>query len=293
MPVSTQPYIYNAGRVAAGDDMTVANIVQGAQYGFAPSIPDMDVITPLVLRPVVPIVTHVPTMMTNYQPKSASILKNLVECHAKRIDGIDPSYTIEGASVPAGPDGQELFTPTNAKRAQLSPSMTFDEINGNLVWSFFRDWMRMIKDPDTQASSLAGVIEPGTTLQPHVMSFFSMDVLFIQYDITMQSQNIIDAYFVTSMWPNDIGAAGYKKEVGVSDHPERTIAFYGVLQHNRQTRAIGKKIAEVLQLHRYNADFEAPAATDVEAAIKSEGIANEIAQAMANDTPLGGNSAIA
>ncbi len=277
MPVMTNALITNAGLLGTGDNSSVANVIDGAQYGFGNHLPNIDAATPLIMRPIVPIIVHAPTMFQNV-PNMSDVLKALVERHATRIENIDPQYTIETSTVPSGNDGQELNMPTNARRAQLSPTMTFPELTGNLVWNFFRQWLRMIKDPDTQASSLAGIVPSGSAISQQVMSSFTMDMLFIQYDNTLRPENIIDAYFISQMWPYDIGPAGFTKQLGVSERPDRTISFYGVLQHNRNTRAVGQQIAEVLQLHLINYDYATPVALDIESAIQDEGLQYEVSQ---------------
>lgn len=285
---STSPYVMGAGRLGAMDTSTVANIVDSAQLGFGAHVPSIDGATPLVLRPIVPIVMHTPTMF-DAVPNFSQNLKALVERCPISIDGIDPHLTIEAQSVPIGHDGQELFMPTNARREQLNPSFTFPDFNGMLTYNLFRYWQWMIKDPDTQASSLAGVIAPGTTLAPHVMSMFTMDVLFIQYDTTLQPQNIIDAYFITNMWPNDIGTPGFKLENATSEVPRRTINFYGVLQMNRNTRLIGQSVAEVLGLHLKNYDYATPAATQIESKLSDMGVQREISNIASSYAPLNTN----
>jgi len=247
------------------------NIITGGQLGFGNNLPNIDAATPLVLRPIVPIITHAPTMF-QYLPGMTDILKALLENHARSIDGIDLQYTIDPGATPAGQDGQELNVPTNAKRAQVNPQFTLPEINGNLVWNFFRLWMRLMKDPDTQAASLAGVIPGSQILRPHVLSMFTMDMLFIQYDTTLRPENIIDGYFITSMWPNDTGVAGFKKQIAQSDVVERTIPFHGVLQHNDNTRAVAQQIASLLRLHTIDYNFSTPIATQVESNILEAGL---------------------
>ena len=249
------------------------NVNIGGQLGYGNNLPNIDAATPLVMRPIVPIITHAPTMFTQYAPDMATILKALIETQSRSIDGIDVQYTIDPGTTPAGQDGQELNVPTNAKRAQVNPQFTLPELSGNLVWNFFRIWQRMIKDPDTQASSLAGLV-PNIVgnLPPHVLSMFTMDVLFIQYDTTMRPENIIDGYFITSMWPNDIGPAGYKKQIGASEVLERTIAFHGVLQHNDNTRAVAQNVASLLQLHKIDYNFSTPVATGIDNAIENAGL---------------------
>jgi hypothetical protein len=220
-----------------------------------------------------------PTMFANVQ-YAAPILKALIERHAKEISGIDFGYQLETSSTPVGQDGQEMHMPTNSKRTSVNPTFTWQEITGNLVWNFIKNWIEMIKHPDTQASSLSA-INLGTPMSPMLMSYFSMDVLFIQFDPTFRPENIIDAFFVTNMFPTETGMGGWKRQIGHSDMIDRTIAFTGVLQHNRNTKVAGQVIADALGLHRSNYDFAAPIATSIDANIQGFGLDYQTQQNLA------------
>lgn len=251
--------ITNAGQFGATDTSTVADLVNGAQLGYGPNLPLIDGSTPLVLSPIVPIVVHMPSMFNNIK-YAGPILKALIERHPKEISGIDFGYQLESTSTPVGQDGQELHMPTNSKRTQVNPSFTWNEVNGNLVWNFIKTWIEMIKQPDTQASSLTA-INLGDPMSPMLMSYFTMDILFIQFDMTFRPENIIDAFFITNMWPTETGMFGAKRQIGRSDMQDRQVSFNGVLQHNRNTKTAGQIIAEALGLHRSNYNFAVPVAT--------------------------------
>ena len=284
--------IYNAGRIAAADDDTVVNLIDGAQNGLGVNIPNIDGATPMVLSPIVPIVTHIPTMFTsralqngsgfNYTP---DVCKALMERHAKDISGIDFGYQMEGTGTAVGHDGQELHMPTNAKRTPVNPSFTWNEVAGNLVWEFHRNWLDMIKSPDTQASILAA-LNDGASMDPMVMSQFSMDMLFIQFDQTMLPENIIDAFFITNMWPQETGMFGAKRTIGHVETIDRTVQYYGLLQHNRNTKAVGQIIAEVLQLHKVNYDYATPVTQSIETNISNMGLEYESFNDQADFVPL-------
>ena len=271
-PFASYPHglIPNVGRIGSTDDSNVADIEYGAQLGYGPNLPQIDGATPLVLSPVVAIVTHIPTMFDNVD-HAPETLKALIERHAKEISGIDFQYQLEGVGTPVGQDGQELHMPTNSKRTAVTPTFTMQELQGNLVWNFIRTWIEMIKQPDTQASALSAV-NLDVTMSPMLMSSFTMDVLFIQFDSTMRPENIIDAWFVTNMWPQETGMFGAKRQIGHSEMPERQIAFYGVLQHNRNTKAAGQIIASTLGLHKTDFDFATPFATAIESGITDMGL---------------------
>lgn len=285
MAQMTDALISNAGRIAASDATAIANIAKGAQLGLGTHLPYLDAATPLTLMPVIPIVTHTPTMFAGL-PHFDAVCKALVERHAKTIDGIDVQYDLEGAPSPAGHDGQEFNVPTNSKRQQPNPSMTFPEVNGNLVWNFHKNWIQMIKHPDTQASQMSALSTNATQMPPMVASYYSMDVLFIQFDQTMLPENIIDAYFITNMWPKGTGPAGFKRAIGTTEAVERTIEYHGILQHNRNTRLVGQQVAAVLNLHTVNFDFAAPIARSVEARLSQEGLRREVTDAVSTFTQV-------
>jgi hypothetical protein len=275
-----QPYtayadglIQNAGLIGTTSESFVADIDFGAQLGYGPNLPNIDGATPLVMAPLVVIVTHIPTMFANVN-NAAKTLKALVERHAKEVSGVDFGYQLEGSPTPVGQDGQEMHMPTNAKRTPVTPTFTWQELQGNLVWNFHKNWIEMIKSPDTQASMLSS-LNLGTTMSPMLMSSFTMDILCIQFDPTMRPENIIDAWFVTNMWPQETGLIGAKRQIGHSETPERQIAYYGVLQHNRNTKAVGQIIATALGLHKANYDFAMPMEDTVDDNIVNMGLQSE------------------
>lgn len=248
--------ITNAGALGATSSSTVADIQYGAQLGYGPNLPQIDGATPLILAPVVAIVTHVPTMFADID-NASDTLKALVERHAKEITGIDFGYQLEGQGTPVGHDSQELHMPTNSKRTPVTPTFVWPELAGNLVWNFHRMWIERIKHPDTQASSMTSS-NLDSTMSPMLMSSFTMDVLFLQFDPTLRPENLIDAWFITNMWPQETGMFGAKRQIGHSEMPERQIAYYGILQHNPNTKAAGQIVAQALGLHKVNFDFAVP-----------------------------------
>lgn len=278
MTVLQGALLHKVANISNNPAATINNIMKGAQLGIGPHLPKIDGSTPLVMAPVVPIITHMPTMF-NKIPQMKEILKALVERHTKTISGIDFGYEMDEASAYTLADGQEAKIPTKNKRTQISPNMTFAEIQGNLVWNFFRQWMHMISSPDTHFSSMAAVTNDAT-LDPFVYSYFCMDMLLIQFDPTMLPKNIIDAAFITTMYPKTTGQIGFNKEVTTVTSPERSVDFTGILQHNSAVYKSAVAIAETLSLHKGNWNFATPVATEIEPNANGLGIAGEIKEVM-------------
>ncbi len=276
MTVMSDALLKNVKNIGMNNDATVGNVVAGGQLGIGAHLPQLDSVTPLVFPPVVPVITHIPTMFKRFDGMG-SILKALVERHTKAITGIDFGYELEVAEGMTLADGQVVSVPTKNKRSAISPNMTFPELPGNLVWNFYEFWLSLISHPDTHFSKLAAIVDD-PNFDPHVFSSYCMDICFIQFDQTFLPKNIISAVFVTTMFPKNTGTMNIKKEVGAVDSPERAIDFNGIVQHNSSTLAAGRQIAEVLQLHRADYDKVEPIATEIEESAKDLGVQSEIEQ---------------
>lgn len=290
MAAQPDALVGNAGRLASDDSGIIGNIMVGAQYGFSNHLDYLDSATPLALPPMRPIVTHAPTMF-NYLPNFTSFFKNFIERHIHTFDGVPVQYSNAGTQMLNFADSQQPTMPTDTHRTPIEPNVTCQEVIGNCIWQFHRYWMWMIKDPDTSGASLAGIVPASQSLPPHVFSVFSGDLCCIQFDTTFRPENMIDAYFITAFWPNDIGDAGYRHEHGQTTVPERNISYHGVLQHNRNTAAAGRNIAEILNLHIPNADFATPVATTIESNIIDDGLRREVSRSASAYQPMGDNAA--
>ncbi len=282
MTVMSDALLNNVANIGMNNNATVGNVMKGGQLGVGPHLAMLDSVTPLVFPPVVPVITHIPTIFTRFK-HMPDILKALVERHTKAITGIDFGYELEVAEGMTLPDGQVVSVPTKTKRTAISPNMTFPELPGNLTWSFFNFWLSIISHPDTHFSKLAAMTGD-SQFDPFVFSSYSMDICFIQFDPTFLPKNIIDATFVTTMFPKTTGTINMKKEVGTSDSPERAIDFNGIVQHNNKTFEAGKQIAEVLGLHRAEFDKATPIADSIEDSAKNLGNQAEIEDIVASFT---------
>jgi len=285
MAESTTAIIRDVGRIGSVPEASVANLSVGAQLGLGSHLAQLDAATPLTFSPIFPIVVHSPTMFKNI-PYADDVMKALFEKHAKSISGIDFEYQLEGSPTPVGHDGQQLYMPTQSRRSPVSPQFTWQEVSGNLIWNFISTWIQNCRHPDTQAS-MVSAIESGEAVTPQLMSSFSADVLFIQFDSTMRPENIIDGFMVTSMWPQQTGMAGFARTPGEVTMPDRSVTFYGLLQHNTNTKRVAKQIAEVIGLHRVNYDVSTPVANQIANRLLNKGLQQEVAEAVSSFTDQG------
>jgi hypothetical protein len=267
--------IANGGAFAASPSSYTANVVEGGQLGFGPLLGNLDANTPQVHLPLQFVVTHVPTFF-QYIPNGAAIFKALFETHLVSMDGLDFTYSMETEGTPVGRDGQQQMVPTRQTRSQISPTGTWPEKIGNVIYNLGRTWLNAMRDVDTQASSMAGIISQGTVLPPHVASMFAADIFAIQYDTTMRPENIIDAFAMTNFFPTDIGGHGYQYNATEVHRPDRTFTFTCMVQHNNNTVNVAKSLATLTNLHRVNYQDALPIAQRIEDNLVGEGMARQV-----------------
>lgn len=272
MAVMQNPNIASSGLLGRSN---VSNIIDGAQLGIGAHLPYLDGAMPATFGPVVLVVTHVARIL-ELIPNGPAMCKALLERHPTSVDGIDFGYNLENQTTLIGHDKQELAIPTSSTRTPITPSFTFKEINGNLVWNFFRTWIWLIRDPDTQMSGAAS-LSGSADIDISLLSSFACDLCWIQFDATGKPENILDGGFITGLWPSETGLFGLKREIGAVEVPDRTIPMHGIMQHNDRTREAAMNIAEVLAYHTVNYNQATPLTTEIESSLTSEGVQRELA----------------
>ena len=278
--------IANGGAFGATPNSYVANVRDGGQNGFGPVLTNLDANTPPVFLPLQIVVTHVPTIF-KYIPNGVEVFKALVETHLISMEGLDFEYNMEVEGTPVGRDGQMMNVPTKQTRSQITPTGTWSEKIGGLVYHFGRVWQNAMHDPDTQASSMAGIISAGTKLPPLVQSMYAADLMFIQYDTTMRPENIIDAFVLTNFFPTSIGSHDYQLNTTETHRPDRRFTFTGIVQHNKNTVAVAKQIATITNLHQVNYQEALPGATSIENELRGEGMERQVSEILSQFTNMG------
>jgi len=281
--VMSNALIKDAVNIANGDVGKVANIIDGANgIGFRHAT--VDSLTPLTLTPIVPIVTHAPTLFKHvtYMDK---IWKSLVERHLRSLTGIDFGYTLETASQGGQQnDGQELAIPTKTKRSAVTPSFVWPEVQGMMVYNFIKTWISIINDPDTNGSLLSSRLNDGE-FDPMLYSSFSSSICLIQFDPTFHPSNIIAGYMLNCVFPTETGMVQISNERGTVTAPvERTIPFSAIIQDSTKTFEAAQAIAETLALHRADFRNAVSVADAIDERLQGNGVEQEISEIVAETT---------
>ena len=259
----------------------VANTNIGGQLGLGMSPANLDAAAPIVFPPVVPIVVHLPHMYDD-NTTMHFIMKNMVECYSKSISGIGLNYQVDFDETPVGHDGQNVSFPKKTKRAAVNPSIEYQELIGNPFWNVHRKWITDFSDPDTNYSYI-GLKE---TIQV-IPSDYSMSILFIQFDLTGRPDNIIDAFIVSNMFPQETGDLGSEKNIAESRGIVRSVSYTGLIHHNDTIRTMAKEVAEAMNVHtikyfKDNVTVQFGVEGHVDTAIQESGLAKEITDYLAD-----------
>lgn len=289
MPYFKEALLKNVNRIGSNDKATYANLVKGGQLGLGEHLRNIDAATPLVLPSVIPVVTHIPEMFKKV-PNLPEMLKALIEGHAKTITGIDLTYSIETGAGYNYKDSQVAEVPIRATRAPVTATFTFPDYAGEIVRNFFKNWQEMIIDPETQFSKLSSYLPSGggEKMDPFVYSYFTMDILYIQPDITLLPENIIGASLEINMFPKTIGPFPRKRDVNAAHTvPEVPVEFSGVIKDDANTYSLGVQTAKLLSLHKANYHYaENPTDSNTKQTIQTEsGLQGEINEIL-NDFKL-------
>lgn len=273
-----------AAEVGAASFLNISNIQEGAQNGAGPRIPKLDAATPLVLNNAIIVLLSAPTMWDPY-PMATQSLKALFEQHAKSVTGIDFGYTLNFNDTQNGHDGQSLSMPTHSQRTPVSPAFTWPEIYGNLVWNLHYKWIMDIQHPDTQVSQLSSQFSEDQ-VPPWILSAISASFIAIQPDPTGIYDRIIDAAVYTAVMPTETGNLGIKREIGgTPETPERSITYKALVQHNDNTRELGRLVMKSLNIHK--PDFQrATTYTGVDDSLASLGLSKEVEEALRDNQLL-------
>lgn len=238
----------SGARVSGGGGVEfVANLMEGGQLGYGYKAGLFDAATPLVFPPATIVVMQTPMFWDERHLHDgwalARTTKAMFETQAKTVNGIDVNYQLDSGDQPLGHDGQTFKVPTQSKRTEVSPSFTWPEVTGNLVWNIILRWIWDIQDPDTNAG-MEFMDEP----LPFTMSAYSLTFMAIQFDQTQHPDRIIDAAIYCNVYPQATGELGLQRTIGTSEVKERSVTFNAYLMHNKFTKQLGKEVARRLNL---------------------------------------------
>jgi hypothetical protein len=154
-----------------------------------------------VKRNIIAVLIEAPRGFQDLQDSSywVETLKALVELHAKSIEGLQSTLSIEHVENAVGGAGEMQQDISNVTRARSTPTFTWNEKYGKPVAAFLNGWtVNLIMDPITKYPA---VVSNGTVqIQDLLPDYTAMTVLFFEPDPT--HTKVVEAWLCTNMRPN-------------------------------------------------------------------------------------------
>lgn len=126
-------------------------------------------------------------------------LKSLAELHAKSIEGLQSTLTVEHVENAVGGAGEMQQDISNVTRARSTPTFVWTEKYGQPVRAFLEGWVQMlVMDPQTKAP---GIIATGKRPSDLLPDYTGATMLFFEPDPTFTK--VTKAWLCTNMRPNN------------------------------------------------------------------------------------------
>ena len=277
-----------------------SNLLKGGQWGYVPIIGTKDnkhawmADQAYIRRDVIPVVLQA--------PKGFELLPNgdyfkkacvaLFEKHARTIEGLDSSLTVNVGEHELGLEGGKYQEPVNVTVAESNVSISLTEKYGQAVKNFLDVWIRyLIMDPQTKSPLIAQYLTNGngqgsneiyingTAINNNVWSteYYTMTVLFIEPDIL--NARVVNAWLVSNMFPRSVpNIIGKRDKKADKEIEEITIEFGGFALHSRNThvRKLAQDILDTLKLYTLTNDNILPQAGGIDTTLISTNPADEL-----------------
>jgi len=244
------------------EDLPTMDIRYGGQWGALPRIGGVDSDKPIhewmheqsyLRRDVIPVVLQVPkgfSLLPNPTEWNEAI-KALFEVHAKTIEGLNSSLTVEHAEHVLGMSGATMREVGNVTREATSITIGgIQERYGNPFEILLDVWIRyMMMDPDHKTPLITRVAAAETLPKAWTAEWYTCTVMFIEPDPLYRMP--VHAWLVSNLYPSgNPDIVGSKDKTAGRATKELSIDMGGfALPHtNKRVKALATKIITNLKL---------------------------------------------
>ena len=258
------------------------SLEKGGQFGFLPMIGGIDnekniseyMYNQSYLRKdLIAIVLDTPKVF-DYLPNPDNwrkAIKAFFEVHAKTIDGIDSSLTVDTNEKETGLSGGKFKEPTNVTRADTNVSIGITEKYGIPFEILLDVWIRYgIMDPDTK-SPLATTLPGMEDVNIYSPEFWTCTVLFIEPDVLLRKAT--HGWFVGNLFPtSNPDIVGKKDKTAGRELKDMTVEMGGLAipSTNKRVMDLANTVLDSLKLYTRTPDDILLPATEVAANLKGK-----------------------
>lgn len=181
-------------------------------------------------------------------------LKSLVELHAKSIEGLQSTLTVEHVENAVGGAGEMQQDISNVTRARSTPTFVWTEKYGQPVRAFLEGWVQMlIMDPITKAP---GIIATGRRPSDLLPDYTGATMLFFEPDPTFTK--VTKAWLCTNMRPNNQVAenTGRRDLTQAGESVDYSVEFTALTQVGQRVIAFAQERLNAMSLNGMNPNFQ-------------------------------------
>lgn len=211
-----------------------------------------------------------------------SSLKSLVETHAKSIEGLQSTITVDFVENAVGGAGEMQEDIANSVRARSTPTFVWNEKYGMPVNALLEGWITgIMMDPTTKYPTVVARQGGGPT--DLLSDYTSMTCLFFEPDPTFTK--IQKAWLCTNMMPKSGGeVTGHRDLTQAGESLDHSIEFTALTQVGVGVKLFAQRVLDGMAKTGMNpnlqAAFENTISADVRAA--DQGYAEQLQQEAVN-----------
>jgi len=255
------------------NDALTLDLKYGGQFGYNPKLgiigPDGKIKAEwlsnkaYIARNVIPILIEAPRgfgLMPNPE-KWVAALKALIETHARSIDGLVNTLTVETAEHPLGGSNEVMEEWTKVTKERTELTFNFIEKEGRSISRFIEKWITyLIAHHEIERPLLATLPNIVDNNVDQLADWYSATVLFIEPDV--MHRKVIQAWLTGQVFPKGTGPIeGRFDKTGTPDITELSIPFAGFTQSNLGVKQFAQTILDKINIINAN-PYEAKAFVD-------------------------------
>jgi hypothetical protein len=277
----------NKDGFSKGRENVILDLRDNGVMGFQPDYPSYLSNASYIKRNMIPFLVQAPRGFKDLDPTGGmtETLKALVELHAKTIDGLNSTLTVDWSETAFGGAGEMQQDVTNVMRERSVPNFTWVEKYGKPINRFLELWITgLLMDPATKYPGV--VMDSNVPPADLLPDYIAATMLFIEPDPT--HTRVVEAWLCTNMMPKTAGENIGKRDITTAgDITEVAVEFSAITQVGRGVRAFAQNVLDSLTLKNVNPNSRPAFMKEISNDLKTgtPGYSETMAEASQNTVP--------
>lgn len=190
---------------AAGRQNDILDLTYGGMNGFAPDLTEWVSNAAYVRRHGFFLLLEAPRIFRNLPDSDLwfSSLRSLIELRPKTVEGFNAGIRVETTATPIGGAGMEQEEFTDVKRQNSNPVLTYDDLYGMSIQSFYEQWILMaMADPNSKVPN-AATLDTSNRPSDLLPDQYTASAIFIEPDPL--HRKVVKSFLCTNMFPKGTG----------------------------------------------------------------------------------------